>query len=192
MTQLEDRRPVAATTTASDNPSVIGEDLAHLLVEHPDLELASIRLIPNDDGTVGIAGRIGELATVECPQCHQPIGRPHTEYCPLALREDVFAGEHPAEQQANGSRCPACFSAAPAVRSYVAGIPCDDPGNWHNFDAHVAGTAAANREAMRQLGQTSQPATRTSQPCTYPRDNHGDGRGCGHDGCPRHGEPEDR
>lgn len=61
MTQLEDRRPVAALTTASDNPSVIGEDLAHLLVENPDIELTTIRLIPNNDGTVGIAGRIGPL-----------------------------------------------------------------------------------------------------------------------------------
>lgn len=27
----------------------------------------------------------GELApTVECPQCHQPAGRPHTDYCTLA------------------------------------------------------------------------------------------------------------
>lgn len=26
----------------------------------------------------------GELAQgVECPQCHQPIGRPHTEFCTL-------------------------------------------------------------------------------------------------------------
>lgn len=62
MNALEDRRPTAATTTASNNPNVIGEDLAHLLLEHPDLELASIRLIPNADGTVGIAGRIGQLA----------------------------------------------------------------------------------------------------------------------------------
>jgi hypothetical protein len=32
-----------------------------------------------------------ELAQgVECPQCHQAAGRPHTDYCPLAIREDVF------------------------------------------------------------------------------------------------------
>lgn len=62
MNALEDRRPVAATTTSSDNPNVIGEDLAQLLLDNPDLELASIRLIPNNDGTVGIAGRIGHLA----------------------------------------------------------------------------------------------------------------------------------
>lgn len=84
MTALEDRRPVAAVTASSSHPNTIADDLAGLLVEHPDLELASIRFIPNDDGTVGIAGRIGQLAGVECPQCHQPIGREHTEYCTLA------------------------------------------------------------------------------------------------------------
>ena len=27
----------------------------------------------------------GELApAIECPQCHQPIGRPHTDFCTLA------------------------------------------------------------------------------------------------------------
>ena len=94
MNTLEDRRPVAATTTASDNPNVIGEDLAHLLVANPDLELASIRLIPNDDGTVGIAGRIGHLAPIGCPQCHQPIGRPHTEFCTLAPDRVWPEGHH--------------------------------------------------------------------------------------------------
>ena len=96
MNALEDRRPVAATTTSSDNPSVIGEDLMHLLLEHPDIELASIRLIPNNDGTVGIAGRIGQLAAaaIECPQCHQPIGRPHTEFCTLAPDRVWPEGHH--------------------------------------------------------------------------------------------------
>lgn len=91
MSALEDRRPVVATTTVNDHPNVIGDDLAQLLIEHPDLELATIRLIPNDDGTVGIAGRIGELASLECPQCRQALGRPHTEYCTLAPGK-VWAG----------------------------------------------------------------------------------------------------
>ena len=57
--------------------------LSRLLVDHSDLELASIRLIPNEDGTVGIAGRIGQLVeqTAEYDCCHQLEGRPHTEYC---------------------------------------------------------------------------------------------------------------
>ncbi|HEY9354223.1 MAG TPA: hypothetical protein VIP28_13265 [Nocardioides sp.] len=92
MTALEDHRPVAATTTISRHPNVIGEDLAQLLLEHPDIELASIRLIPSTehDG-VGIAGRIGQIVeqTAEYPCCHQLIGRPHTEYCSIAEADEA-------------------------------------------------------------------------------------------------------
>ncbi|MGH2671105.1 MAG: hypothetical protein ACRDH5_18685 [bacterium] len=84
MTELEDRRPVAATTTRGTHPDDVGRMLKRLLTDNPEIELASIRLIPNEDGTVGIAGRIGALAGVECPQCHQPAGRPHTDYCTLS------------------------------------------------------------------------------------------------------------
>jgi hypothetical protein len=88
MTQLEDRRPVAAETAPNSEPGTIGDMLSQLIADNPELELASIRLIPKEDGSVGIAGRIGELTPrllrVECPQCHQPAGRPHTEYCTLS------------------------------------------------------------------------------------------------------------
>lgn len=116
MTALEDTRPIVSTTTASTNPSVIGEDLAHLLVEHPELELASIRLIREDQG-VHIAGRVGQLAqpvcdcypggfspeTYEGPQHHCPVhghgpnccsschahdDHPHTEYCQQRPADD--------------------------------------------------------------------------------------------------------
>jgi hypothetical protein len=60
MNALEDTRPIVHTTTASTNPNVIGEDLGQLLTEHPDLELASIRLI-RDDQSVHIVGRLGPL-----------------------------------------------------------------------------------------------------------------------------------
>lgn len=60
---------------------------------------------------------------VECPQCHAPIGRPHTDYCTLAPGR-VWDGVLPV---------------APLVE------------------------------------------------CAYPHLNHGDGRGCDHDDCPRHG-----
>lgn len=83
MTALEDRRPVTATTTTNDTPPAIATGLRSLLAEHPEIELTTIRLIPNTDGTVGIAGRIGSRHGVECPQCHTPIGRPHTDYCTL-------------------------------------------------------------------------------------------------------------
>lgn len=84
MTQLEDRRPVAAETSPHRTGPWLGATLSRLFVDHPDLDLASVRLIPNEDGTVGIAGRIGAPPTIECPQCHQPIGREHTDYCTLA------------------------------------------------------------------------------------------------------------
>lgn len=84
MTALEDTRPIATTTTASTHPSAIGSDLAQLLLEHPDLELASIRLVPRDDnGGVLIVGRVGQLAEPECSSCHTHDGHPHTEYCQL-------------------------------------------------------------------------------------------------------------
>lgn len=67
------------------------------------------------------------LPGVECPQCHQPAGRPHTEYCTLEPGK-VWDGV----------------------------LPTDDPTPW----------------------------TR----CRYPIADHGDGRGCGHDDCPKHGD----
>lgn len=154
MTALEDRRPVAAVTTASDSPSVIGEDLGYLLGEHPDIELASIRLIPNGDGTVGIAGRIGELAGVECPQCHQPAGRPHTEYCPLAIREEVFG-------QLDGVAQPCCR--ALFDENHPAAL----------LGAHHEPTCSRYMGRRATISQTSQPATRTSQPVTEIRGEAG-------------------
>lgn len=95
MTELEDRRPVAALTTASGRPVWIGAVLSQLLTEHPEIDLTSVRLMPNEDGSVGIAGRVGTRPGVECPQCHTPIGRPHTEYCTLAP-DQVWDGVLPA------------------------------------------------------------------------------------------------
>lgn len=81
MNHLDDPRPVAALTTATNHPNVIGADLGYLLATHPGIDLASIRLIPSLDGTVvGIAGRIGPA---ECRSCHTAAGHPHTEYCQL-------------------------------------------------------------------------------------------------------------
>ena len=40
----------------------------------------------------------GELAPgIECPQCHQPIGRPHTEFCTLAP-DRVWPGPRPVDR----------------------------------------------------------------------------------------------
>lgn len=88
---------------------------------------------------IGKHGAFGETyaidrSTVECPQCHQEAGRPHTDYCPLRIREEVFAGV-----QANGTTCPGCGSDDPSVKAFVPGYGnCRDPYNWHNFDATTA------------------------------------------------------
>lgn len=89
MTHLEDTRPIVSYTTASLTPSVIGDDLAQLLLEHPELELASIRLIREDQG-VHIVGRVGKLGEPECASCHTHDGHPHTEYCRIALIGDAL------------------------------------------------------------------------------------------------------
>lgn len=60
------------------------------------------------------------LPTVECPECHQEAGRPHTDYCSLALREEVFAAS--------------CNMRHPAT-----GLPClvTDPGHReHSYEQH--------------------------------------------------------
>lgn len=77
----------------------------------------------------------GWIAGVYCPHCHQPAGRPHTDYCPGRLARDPWA--------------------------------------------------TTNREYPGQPGIAEQYAT-----CTRPASNHGDGRGCDDDHCPRHGEPD--
>lgn len=88
-------------------------------------------------------GEFADKPDIECPQCHQPAGRPHTEYCTLspdAVWTDQLVGDM-------------------SGRVVAAGTRYDPP-----------------------------PPARV---CAYPRDNHGDGRGCGHDDCPRHGHPDE-
>ena len=81
-----------------------------------------------------LAGQQG----ITCPQCHQPAGRPHTDYCTLAPGR-VWDGWMP-----------------PAT-------------NLVDTGSQIAAIAPA---------------------CAYPASNHGDGRGCDHDDCPRHGHTE--
>jgi hypothetical protein len=82
---LQDTRPIATTTTVTDNPHDIAYHLEALLCEHPDLELASLRLVPGDAGPVMIFGRCGQLVDGEpgCPSCKVHGDQPHTEYCQL-------------------------------------------------------------------------------------------------------------
>lgn len=157
MTQLNDRRSVAAITSRSPYADDIGKALTQLLEDEPELELASVRLIQREDGLVGIAGRIGQLAGVECPQCHQPAGRPHTEYCTLAPGK-VWDGVLPEPPKLVCRRCNG-YGLVPDWDDDL-----DEPRHKPCPDCAV-------------------PA------CAYPSSNHGDGCGCQHDDCPRHGQP---
>ena len=84
MGTLQDTRPIATTTTDNAKPDEIAYRLELLLIEHPDLELASVRLVPGANDAVMIVGRVGQLAEPECPSCHTVAGHPHTEYCQVA------------------------------------------------------------------------------------------------------------
>lgn len=92
MAPLSDHRPhVFMEAPVDDAPhheaQVAGLLLTDLLVAYPDVDLPTIRVWRHSaDGvpTIRIDGRRGELPRPECPQCHQPIGREHTDYCTLA------------------------------------------------------------------------------------------------------------
>lgn len=128
MTALEDRRPAAALTTASGRPVWIGAVLSQLLTEHPEIDLTSVRLIPNEDGSVGIAGRVGPRPGVECPQCHTPVGRPHTEYCTLAP-DQVWDGVLPSAP---------IDPAEDLVGQALAAVDAGNAGHWPTVAAYLA------------------------------------------------------
>lgn len=55
-----DNREVVVCDTASANPSVVGEDLGHMLVQFPGIDLTTVRLIPRGDDSVRIEARRGD------------------------------------------------------------------------------------------------------------------------------------
>lgn len=95
MTALTDTRPhvfmeilVGAEYALSEAQSA-GLLLTDILDAYPDIDLPTVRVWRHsEDGvpTIRIDARRGELVapTVECPQCHQAAGRPHTDYCTLS------------------------------------------------------------------------------------------------------------
>lgn len=135
MTQLEDRRSTAAITSRTPSADDVGKALTQLLEDEPELELATVRLIQREDGMVGIAGRIGALAGVDCPQCHQPIGREHTEYCTLAPGK-VWDGVLP-------SPCPKCQGEKLVANS-------DDQEPWSTWASLPPGSDLAVRLGLVQ------------------------------------------
>lgn len=114
MNALEDTREIVTSTSAPDTlqDSGLGRGrfiagyVDDLFYKCPDVEIASIRIHLDDDGIVTVTGRRGSLAAppIECPQCHQPIGRPHTEFCTLApgrVWDGVIkAADHPTDWSA--------------------------------------------------------------------------------------------
>lgn len=79
-----------------------------LAIPSPDnISALSITFNGGSGGQVNVirAGKHGpygetyaiDRSTITCPQCHQELGRPHTEYCPLRIREEIFAGIENAE-----------------------------------------------------------------------------------------------
>lgn len=92
MTALTDPRPHVFMEASAEGPrqhpaQVAGLLLTDLLHTYPDVDLPTVRVWQYQaDGvpTIRIDARRGSLPGVDCPQCHQPAGRPHTEYCTLA------------------------------------------------------------------------------------------------------------
>lgn len=90
---MPDQKPPASITTTALRAAVAGLGI-------PDYDHISMILIGPEyvvaqwvDPTGFETSRrypVVEAPGVECPQCHTPVGRPHTEYCALRIREEVF------------------------------------------------------------------------------------------------------
>lgn len=175
MTALTDPRPHVFMETQIDPGAesredgpyalVVGRLVGSLLDTWPDIDLPTIRLWRHSaDGvpTVRVDARRGELAGVECPQCHQAAGRPHTEYCTLQLREEVFAASSPSlidqviqdqHQQALGQTSqPPTLTSGPATfsREHWADLaeipyPPTHPKGQHGLDQARPGQCASCR-----------------------------------------------
>jgi hypothetical protein len=110
---------------------------------------------------------------IDCPQCHTPIGRPHTEYCTLGP-DKVWDGVLPALD---------CHGEGHALEDEVRDCRTCTPGprlvcrRCHGYG--LLGVVA---------GVNPVPCPDCAIPaCAYPGADHGDGRGCQHDDCPKHG-----
>lgn len=103
MTALKDTRPHVfrelqidpGADIPEDGPyaALVGRLVGELLDTWPDIDLPTIRIGHHTyDGrpTIRVDARRGQLAAAECPQCHQVAGRPHTEYCSLAVRPGAW------------------------------------------------------------------------------------------------------
>lgn len=88
--------------------------------------------------------------------------------------------------------CPACIEHGELTRG-IECPQCHRPARSQHSDTC---TLAPGRvwdgwlnDANATLVDTGNQIVAVRPPCAYPRDTHGDGRGCDHDDCPRHGHP---
>lgn len=120
----------------------------------------------------------------ECASCHAPEGRPHTDYCttpdpwtaPLEAIQ-VRPGHLPASSAVRASRqTPYHHQAAFRDPEHV----CTDRCSWPT-------------DAAARLDDAEQDQVDAIDPpnCLYPSDDYGDGRGCQHEDCLRHGNPNE-
>lgn len=83
---LTDTRTIVAGDPVGD-PLDLADELRRLLTANPAADLSSLRLV--EEQTPGLWRWYARLGTItdpyaerpECSSCHQPTGRPHTEYC---------------------------------------------------------------------------------------------------------------
>jgi hypothetical protein len=63
--------------------ATIGTLVRDLLTEHPNIEFDSIRIQTLNGNTAIVSGRPPRepFGPAGCSSCHQPAGRPHTDYC---------------------------------------------------------------------------------------------------------------
>lgn len=111
-------------------------------------------------------------ADSEYPCCHQLVGRPHTDYCRAKPRHRAIVVISLAIEQADNLQ---------AVLEHLS------PPSIPHFGGQVriaVDPAAAQVLDWLDEGESELP------PCSSPTTDHGDGRGCEIDGCPRHGGGE--
>ena len=90
--------------------------------------------------------------------------------------------------------CPACIDHGELTR----GIECPQctrpAGSPHSDTCTLAPGRVWDgwlNDANATLVDTGNQIVAVRPPCAYPRDTHGDGRGCDHEDCPRHGHPDE-
>ena len=74
----------------------------------------------------------GELTpSIECPQCHQPIGRPHTDFCTLAP-DRVWPGEALCGFRSLANTSLVCSYPPHPVNQMHSWQDGGDPRGWRN------------------------------------------------------------